>query len=173
MERVIISSQKVIVSQFFTISSSCCNPIISLKIARLAGQWFWTALILLSFSPGKAWSQDIFWTLPADQAGDWSVASNWGGTLPTSNDNAFIANGGTAIINSTGSICNNLYVGTADGRGYIQMLGGYLLINNWFFVGYRGVGSFTQTAGINEGSMECHLNISNCMAALCLKLRRG
>ena len=27
-------------------------------------------------------------------AGDWSVASNWGGTLPTSSDTAYVVNAG-------------------------------------------------------------------------------
>ena len=46
-------------------------------------------------------------------SGDWAIASNWGGTLPTVNDNAYVLNGGTAMVTTLTPSCNNL---TVDAR---------------------------------------------------------
>ena len=42
--------------------------------------------------------------------GDWSVASNWGGTEPTIARAAYINNGGTVSITATGESCASLYL---------------------------------------------------------------
>ena len=63
---------------------------------RSIGFAFVLATILASAgSQAQAQSASCFWSVPS---GDWSVASNWRGTLPTSSDYASIINGGTASI---------------------------------------------------------------------------
>ncbi len=86
-------------------------------------------------------------------SGDWSVASNWGGTMPSgTNDDAYVANGGTASV-SLGGISNNLYLGST-GTGTIQMSAGSLSVAQYEFVGYRGIGRFLLTGGTNLGIVE-------------------
>ena len=70
-------------------------------------------------------------------SGDWSVASNWGGTLPTSTSYAYISNGGTAAIAQAGETCGTLSLGDVGGSGNVQMTGGGLTAENsevrWLF----------------------------------------
>ena len=47
---------------------------------------------------------DVYWNL-SGQPGDWSVAQNWQGGLPTTSDTAFVVNGGTATITMPGEVC--------------------------------------------------------------------
>ncbi len=102
-----------------------------------------TAALTLVSSSARA---DVTWTLPAGQSGDWSVASNWGGTVPTIKDNAEVENGGTANITSAGASCFNLYVGGTK-TGSIQMSAGSLLLQS---AEYISNGTFTQTGGTNN-----------------------
>ncbi len=88
---------------------------------------------------------DVYWST---SAGDWSVASNWGGTLPTSSQDAYIINGGTAIVSLSGEACGNLVLGTTAGNGIVQMLSGNLTIYDDGLVGYFGDGTFFQSGGI-------------------------
>ena len=81
------------------------------------------------------------------QSGDWSVASNWGGTLPTSIDNAYIVNGGTASITQVGETCDLLSLGSTQGTGTIQMNGGSLLADSANVGDSGGAGSFSQSGG--------------------------
>ena len=55
------------------------------------------AIVLAGSSPAEAisWSRD-----PDSGSGDWSVASNWGGAVPTNSNWVYIDNGGTATIAS-------------------------------------------------------------------------
>jgi autotransporter-associated beta strand protein len=83
-------------------------------------------------------------------SGDWSVGSNWGGTganLPIVN--AYIANGGTAIVSSSGQGCSYLTLGTSAGAGTLQLLGGSFRAANQY-IGYSGTGTFTQSGGTNN-----------------------
>ena len=89
------------------------------------------------------------WTLPANQAGDWSVASNWTGALPTSSDSAYIANGGKATITLPGATCSQLFLGGQGGSGSIQMTGG-LLKSSSQCLGNGDYGSFAQSGGTNQ-----------------------
>jgi autotransporter-associated beta strand protein len=102
-----------------------------------------TAIFLFLQSP-HSHAANINWS---GTTGDWSDSVNWGGFEPTSNDMAYIANGGSAFITQFGEGCNTLYLGNGT-AGAIQMEGGTLTTNTTF-VGYSGVGSFTHSAGIN------------------------
>src|ERR1035441_8009797 len=88
------------------------------------------------------------WAVPS---GDWSAAANWGGTLPTSNDNAYIANGGTANISLAGAACNYLYISspTSANSSAIQMVGGGLSAA-YESVGSDVTGTFNQSGGTNN-----------------------
>ena len=89
----------------------------------------------------------FLWTV-SSSPGDWLSASNWGGTLPTSSDDAYIVNGGTATIGAIGPVCNNLSLGGAAGAGTVQMTNGSLSAV-YQYVGDSGTGSFTQSGGTN------------------------
>ena len=71
----------------FTMRSGC-------RAARLlaVAVTSFVAVVLVTSLPVCA---DVTWTLSASNVGDWSVASNWGGTLPTGSDNAYINSSGT------------------------------------------------------------------------------
>ena len=92
---------------------------------------------------------DVTWAV---QSGDWSVASNWGGSAPGYSDDAYIINGGTAAITLTGAICNNLYLGDPNSAnsGTIQMSGGNLESYGSQFLGSNGDGAFIQSGGDNS-----------------------
>ncbi|MGD0517537.1 MAG: hypothetical protein ABSA26_08385 [Thermoguttaceae bacterium] len=87
----------------------------------------------------------------------WNVASgNWSDTVPcpwnpspepTSSDNAYITNGGTAIVNQSGEACNYLYLG-AYNSGKVQITGGSINAIQEY-VGYWGTGNLTHSAGTN------------------------
>jgi autotransporter-associated beta strand protein len=100
----------------------------------------------LPLSPPTAHAATYSWQVGA---GDWNIASNWGGTLPTSSDYAYIANGGTATI-SASSVCNTLLLGSGSTTSTVQMSGGSLASLSTEFVGYSGPGTFTQSGGTNN-----------------------
>lgn len=103
------------------------------------------AAAFLSASP-CARAATYTWQAPS---GDWSVPSNWGGTLPSGNGSAYIANGGTATITRLGETCGTLSLGSSAGSGAVQMTGGSLSASNYEYVGYSGSGTFTQSGGTN------------------------
>jgi hypothetical protein len=96
----------------FSMRSSC-------RAARLSATALasFLAVVLIAALPVRA---DFTWTLPAGQAGDWSVASNWGGTLPTTGANAWIVNGGTANVTQLGETCGTLSLGSGTGSGTVR-----------------------------------------------------
>ena len=65
-----------------------------------------------------------------------------------SSTDAVIDNGGTAIVNATGPVCSDLYLGTT-GAGAIQMSGGSLSPSVHEYIGYNSQGTFTQSGGTN------------------------
>ncbi len=81
--------------------------------------------------------------------GNWSTRSNWDDDEPRVGVNAFIDNGGTALITLSGEGANDLILGTDLGlSGYVSMSGGTLSANNES-IGLSGTGTFTQTGGSN------------------------
>ncbi|MGO9109621.1 MAG: hypothetical protein ACLP9L_10330, partial [Thermoguttaceae bacterium] len=120
----------------------------SFLAARLSAVPFvgFVAVMLIASVQARA---DVTWTLPAGQSGDWSVASNWGGTLPTGSDNAWITDGGTATITVRGEVCSTLYL---DGSALLMTTGGGLSPTNGEYVGYSGTATFTQSGGINRAT---------------------
>lgn len=107
------------------------------------------AAYLLWSSPATA--ANVSWTLPAGQAGDWSIASNWsGGTVPTSTSNGYILNGGTTTVTFIGATCDTLSLGGSGGTGTVQMASGGLSTVNSQYVGFSGMGTFAQSGGTNN-----------------------
>jgi autotransporter-associated beta strand protein len=96
-------------------------------------------------------------------SGDWSTASNWGGTEPTASDDVDICNGGTATISQTGERCDHLYLGdSGTGRsGTIEMIGGDLSTASNLYVAESGIGTFTQTGGTNTVANNLELGYSS------------
>ena len=82
-------------------------------------------------------------------AGDWSVASNWGGTLlPTSSDTVYVVNGGTVnVVIAFADVCNTLYL---DGGALQMTASGALETTLAEYVGCSGTGTFTQFGGVNQ-----------------------
>ena len=74
-------------------------------------------------------------------SGDWSIASNWGGTLPSTYGNDYIGNGGTATLATAGA-CGGLYVGS----GALQILPGAVLTCGYGY-GKESVGDSTFATG--------------------------
>jgi T5SS/PEP-CTERM-associated repeat protein len=95
-------------------------------------------------SAGAVQASDISWAVAA---GDWSVAGNWGGTLPGSGDVAHISNNGTASITLNGAGCGTLLLGDGPGTGTVQMTGGSLSTRGYASVGQSGTGTFAQSGG--------------------------
>jgi fibronectin-binding autotransporter adhesin len=80
---------------------------------------------------------NVNWQVPA---GGWSISSNWSGNVaPTTNDSAFIQNGGTASVDQFGGTCGTLAVGSSFGAGTVQMPAGNLAVSSYLYVGpYAG-----------------------------------
>jgi len=69
-------------------------------------------------------TDDLIWTAGT---GDWENASNWsddfGATVPDEISNVFVDNGGTAQIQTTGSVANNVNIGNLN-NGSLSIFGG-------------------------------------------------
>src|SRR5208283_6092145 len=108
------------------------------------------AALLLAAAPQAR--GDKYWSVAS---GNWSLAANWGGALPTFTDNAYIINGGTATIAASVAVCQNLYLGDPNSvnTGTLQMSGGNLSAFYSEYVGNNGAGTFTQSGGMNSLSV--------------------
>ena len=86
--------------------------------------------------------------------GNWTDPT-WDNGSPTNGYDAFIGNGVTVTLDSSGNTCNSLFLGVssnnAPGSGYVVMSGGDLAsngnINNAIIVGEAGSGTFTLNNG--------------------------
>ena len=94
------------------------------------------------------------WQVPG---GDWSIASNWGGTLPTGSEFAYVVNGGTVNVTQPSETCGTLSLGSSAGSGTVQMTGGSLYGIPYQYVGYSGTGTFLQTGGTNAAYTNLYL----------------
>ena len=113
---------------------------------RLRLFFYFLAFAILFLSSSFTSAVDIYWNATS---GDWSTASNWGGAKPTSEEYAYIQNGGTASITQTDENCRVLYLGNTGNSGTIQMTGGSLSVFFDESIGNSGMGTFTQTGGTN------------------------
>jgi autotransporter-associated beta strand protein len=102
-------------------------------------------IALLPLSSTVSQAASYYWSASSD---DWSTATNWGGTVPTSSDWAYIQNGGTVTINQAGEQCSYLYLGATD-TGSVEMTDGSLSVWNSSYIGDSGTGMFTQSGGTN------------------------
>ena len=100
------------------------------------------AVVLLTSLQVRA---DVYWKVASPNSGDWSVATNWTGGLPTSSVTAWIVNGGTANVTQLGETCGTLSLG-GSGSGTVKMTGGGLSASDQY-VGSSGTGTFTQSGG--------------------------
>jgi autotransporter-associated beta strand protein len=85
----------------------------------------------------------------AAASGDWTGQANWNPSgWPTSMDNCYVQNGGTAGVSqgSDAAACGTLYVGTASGSGAVAMSTG-VLASATEYIGYSGTGTFNQSGG--------------------------
>ncbi len=105
------------------------------------------ALAMMLLGMPSAMAASIYWQAAA---GDWSLPDNWGGTLPTSSDDAYIVNDGTATVVQDGAFYR-LYLGNsgAGHSGSVQLADGNLYADIFECIGYSGTGTFTQSGGTN------------------------
>jgi autotransporter-associated beta strand protein len=129
-----------------SMKSDCRVP----RLSAVLRATFIVAAILLVASPLHAASYT--WRV---QSGNWSAASNWGGTVPGSGDSAYIVNGGTTTISTTMPSCGTISLGTSSGTGCVQMTGGSALSGTgsfpagYLYVGFSGNGAYVQSGGTN------------------------
>ncbi len=116
--------------------------------ARCASVAFLTTAAILGATVARGASYS--WQV---SSGTWSIASNWGGTVPGSSDFAYIVNGGTADITQPGATCGTLSLGSSAGGGTVLMTAGSLSATSYEFIGYSGTGSFLQLGGTNSVSV--------------------
>ncbi len=76
------------------------------RLSAIAFAGFVVTGVMLAAAPLGA--ANYTWVV---SSGDWSVASNWNGTLPTSIDYAYVNNGGTAAVSQTNETCGTLSLG--------------------------------------------------------------
>jgi len=115
---------------------------------------------ILLCAASTAMGQDHIWI---GTTGNWGTGSNWSSGEPFEWRDAFIDNGGTAQITSTGEKCYNLYLGTASGEsGYVSMSSGSLTSTESILVGNRGTAVFTQNNGtVTTGGFNYALSLGN------------
>ena len=125
--------------------------------------------------PGTARASNYTWTVTGG-TGNWFTAGNWNPSgPPTSNYNAYVVDGGTAVIAQSGAACSTLNIGGAN-TGWVQINSGGLAdsylqlgtVNNgatgagtlalssgtlttaiWEYIGLSGRGTFIQSGGTN------------------------
>ncbi len=97
------------------------------------------------------------WQVPL---GDWSIASNWGASLPLAGDTAYILNGTTANIVQSGATCDTLSLGSSAGAGSVLMTAGGLSVVSYEYIGNSGIGSFVQSGGMNMAPGEVDVGLS-------------
>ena len=105
---------------------------------------------ILLLSPSVTQAVDKYWNVAS---GDWSDTNPcpWNPSPePTSSDDAYIDNGGTATITQDGEKCSHLYLNVSGASGTVEMSDGTLSVGNDAYVGYSGTGTFTQTGGTNS-----------------------
>jgi len=129
--------------------TSCC------RAARLSAAAFasFAAVVLMTLPSVRA---DVYWST---SAGDWSVAANWGGLVPTGTDNAWIVNSGTATIGQLTATCGTLSLGNSAGSGTVQMTGGRFTTDGQN-VGFSGMGALMQFGGNNIVYNDLYLGIN-------------
>ena len=115
-------------------------------------------LILTAICGSAAQGASCSWQVPS---GDWSAASNWGGTLPASSDAAYIVNGGTTTVTQPGAVCGTLSLGSGAGSGSLQMTGGSLFASSYEYVGNWGMGALIQSGGTNNVSNALNVGYSS------------
>ena len=86
------------------------------RLSAVAIATFFFVSVMLVAAPLRAGSYT--WAV---SSGNWSIATNWGGTVPTINDSGFVVNGGTATVTTLGIAYNSLDI---DGGSTLQMLSG-------------------------------------------------
>jgi autotransporter-associated beta strand protein len=104
------------------------------------------ALTVLLLAPPAVRAAVYSWNV---LSGDWSAALSWTGgtTLPASGDTAYVANGGTATVDTTGPTCNTLFLGGTGGGAVLMTTGSFAATTE--HIGSYGSGTFTQSGGTN------------------------
>jgi autotransporter-associated beta strand protein len=121
-------------------------------------RWGCVAAVLLLLSPLEASN----WNVPPGQIGDWSVAGNWTGGLPTSSSTVNIGNGGTVTVTLPGAVYANL----ALSNGWVQMSDGTLtggsptVTNNGSFIQSGGTHTVKSYLGIKSTAPSGGYNLS-------------
>jgi T5SS/PEP-CTERM-associated repeat protein len=104
-------------------------------------------IIILAFG-GPTTAADTYWQV---DTGNWSTGSNWTGGEPYSSTEAYINNGGTALITQSGETCDRLWLGRdSDANGTVKMSFGDLTVVGREHVGFNGEARFVQSGGTHS-----------------------
>lgn len=115
------------------------NPI----LLALAALWL---CVCSAVAPAAACIPTTTWNYAG--SGSWFDSTKWSSGVPDSTKDAFINNGGTAEVNSTGAQACNLTLGYAAAEsGKVSVAGGSLAVTNEVEVGAYGKGTLTITNG--------------------------
>jgi hypothetical protein len=103
-------------------------------------------LVTMALAP-PAFAADRSWDSGGGANNNWSTAANWSSNLePGPSDNAYISNGGTALITSAENVNYVNLAQTNGSSGHINMTGGSLSAVS-IDPGYLGTGTITQSGG--------------------------
>ena len=112
---------------------------------------------------------DAWWQYAPSTEGDWFGGSNWNaGAPPTTQDDAYVDNGGIAHIGSGNAGAEDLYVGYSAGGGVSQSAGnmtiGYAIVTygfKWYIGGDLQLGQAAGSCGWYELSGNASLSAVN------------
>lgn len=99
-------------------------------------------------------------TFNADEFGNWGTPARWGGTEPTSADDAFVRNGTQHVfVTLDGEVANRLTLGQSGSSGTLTVLSGSLTLagtnanNGTLYYSWGGVGDTTGIVNLEGGSL--------------------
>lgn len=122
----------------------------------LGTKWIWNsmnrrfgvlgflAMGILLLGSSVTFADSHYWSV---LSGNWSNVSNWGGAAPTSDDNAYIVNGGTATISSYSRAYSIQLGGTNTGTILLNSVNN--LVAASASIGYQGTGLLVNSSGYN------------------------
>jgi hypothetical protein len=115
----------------------------------ISGLGLFALFLLASWSVAipAALGASVYWQA---SSGDWSLASNWSGSLPSTSDAVYVVNGGTVTVSKPGERYGTLSLGSGAGSGTVQMTDGNLSSVWNQNVGDSGTGTMNQFGGTNS-----------------------
>ena len=128
------------------------------------------ALFLALLCPPSAKADD--WNNPG--TGNWALDANWlDGSVPTSSDDATIANGGTAEVLAAGAVARGVTVGGSAGAGTLMISGGGTLSSAGAVIGTDNDGTVTVTGAGSNWSTSSFVHVGESGSSSALTVSAG